>query len=132
MQRDRWLTRHLLSAADRLMHVPNAQPPEPRDWEVRATHTVHHIPYQLAQFWDVGVSHETVDSGMVFDSFGEGEGAAYKRWLTHAICDYYGLESKSVTLANPSRRVVYVGIKEGQRRHGSHLKHFPRPMWELC
>ncbi|CAI6090139.1 unnamed protein product [Clonostachys chloroleuca] len=241
-QRRRWEN-------DRLMHVPNAQPPEPRDWEVRATHTVHHIPYQLAQFWDVGVrqrvedktarlaaqrkkqqlksgsatglgagevprdlresakrspvvrswvraleepvrgylraradereqdllddsaagemdsddeeivfvgrsgamrelngkgggggwkrahrevSHETVDSGMVFDSFGEGEGAAYKRWLTHAICDYYGLESKSVTLANPSRRVVYVGIKEGQRRPGSHLKHFPRPMWELC
>jgi hypothetical protein len=43
------------------MHVPNAQPPEPRDWEVRATHTVHHIPYQLAQFWDVGVRQRVED-----------------------------------------------------------------------
>ena len=40
---------------DRLMHVPNVQPPLPTDWEVHATHPVHHIPYQIAQFWDRGV-----------------------------------------------------------------------------
>lgn len=38
------------------MHVPNAQPPLPSDWEVRPTHTVHYdLPYHLAQFWDCGM-----------------------------------------------------------------------------
>ncbi|CAK7211262.1 hypothetical protein SBRCBS47491_001063 [Sporothrix bragantina] len=48
-QRRRWEN-------DRLMHVPNAQPPLPSDWEVRPTHTVHYdLPYHLAQFWDCGM-----------------------------------------------------------------------------
>ena len=33
-QRRRWEN-------DRLMHVPNAQPPQPGDWEAHPTHTVH-------------------------------------------------------------------------------------------
>ncbi len=38
------------------MHVPNAQPPLPSDWEVRPTHPVHHnLPYHVAQFWDRGL-----------------------------------------------------------------------------
>ncbi|KAL1891853.1 hypothetical protein Sste5346_007397 [Sporothrix stenoceras] len=48
-QRRRWEN-------DRLLHVPNAQPPLPSDWEVRPTHTVHYnLPYHLAQFWDRGL-----------------------------------------------------------------------------
>lgn len=44
------------------MHVPNAQPPQPADWEVHPTHTVHaHVPYQLAQFWDRGVRQRIED-----------------------------------------------------------------------
>ncbi|KAF4993074.1 hypothetical protein FDECE_13520 [Fusarium decemcellulare] len=242
-QRRRWEN-------DRLMHVPNAQPPLPSDYEVHPTHPIHRVPYQLAQFWDRGVrqrveektirlqtarkkqqlktgsatglgagevprdlreatkrspvvrmwvraleepvrqflcsqqamseaeavaadedadsaaeqmdsddeeivfvgrngamrelrekkarwkhahrevSQETVDSGMVFDSFGTDESAAFKRWLTHSISDYYGLASRSVTLANPSRRVVYVGLKT---THGAlPLRVIPRPMWEVC
>ena len=38
------------------MHVPNAQPPLPSDWEVHPTHKVHYnLPYHLAQFWDCGM-----------------------------------------------------------------------------
>lgn len=40
---------------DHLLGVPNAQPPQPVDWEVRPTHPTHRVPYQLAQFWDRGV-----------------------------------------------------------------------------
>lgn len=77
------------------------------------------------------VSKMTVDSGMVFDSFGDDDSAAYKRWLTHSISDYYGLESRSVTVANTERKVVYVGFKaEGcAPRRASTL---PRPLWEAC
>lgn len=54
-QRRRWEN-------DRLMHVPNAQPPQPGDWEAHPTHTVHaHVPYQLAQFWDRGVRQRVED-----------------------------------------------------------------------
>lgn len=256
-QRRRWEN-------DRLMHVPNAQPPEPLDWEARPTHVVHAhgVPYQLAQFWDRGVRQrvedktarlaatrkaqqlksgsatglragevprdlrettkrapavrswvrvleepvrqflqsrsfteqqhdddrdgngdgngevepddagdrtstdddddeqivfagrksglrtqrqrgqwkmahrelgdQTVDQGMVFDSFGDDESAAFKRWLTHSISDYYGLESTSVVLKNPSRKVVYVRIKQIYQQTSPPLRQFPRPLWELC
>lgn len=43
------------------MHVPNVQPPEPVDWEVHPTHPIHHVPYQLAQFWDRGVRERVED-----------------------------------------------------------------------
>jgi hypothetical protein len=43
---------------DRLMHVPNAQPPEPSDWEHRPTHPVVHVPYQIAAAWDLRVRAE--------------------------------------------------------------------------
>ncbi|KAF4445116.1 hypothetical protein F53441_10958 [Fusarium austroafricanum] len=242
-QRRRWEN-------DRLMHVPNAQPPLPSDFEVHPTHPIHRVPYQLAQFWDRGVrkqvedktarlqaerkrqqlktgsatglgagevprdlreatkrspvvrtwvrsleepvrqylasqhamaeikatnadedadsaaeqmdsddeeivfvgrngamrqlrekratwkhahrevSQETVDSGMLFDSFGTDESAAFKRWLTHAISDYYGIQSRSVNLSNPTRRVVYVGLKTSQG--ALPLRTLPRPMWEVC
>lgn len=232
---------------DRLVGVPNAQPPLPSDWEVRPTHPTHRVPYQLAQFWDAGarqraedrgarlaaarkeqqrsrgtatglrrgevprdlresakrtpavaawvrsleepvraflrdraaaaarvsgdddreagrsdssgddgeegeeqivfrgrraagaagkwktarreVERETVGEGVVFDSFGDGEAAAYKRWLTHSISDYYGLESRSVTLPDPSRKVVYVGFR---KRDAGGSRQVPRPLWEIC
>ncbi|KAF7544226.1 hypothetical protein G7046_g9825 [Stylonectria norvegica] len=78
------------------------------------------------------VSQETVDSGIAFESFGNDETAAFKRWLTHSISDYYGLESRSVTLANPSRRVVYVGLRQVRRQKTPLLSSLPRPLWELC
>jgi hypothetical protein len=38
------------------MHVPNAQPPLPTDWEVHPTHPVLPVvPYALAQYWDRGL-----------------------------------------------------------------------------
>ncbi|PNP46780.1 hypothetical protein TGAMA5MH_01732 [Trichoderma gamsii] len=257
-QRRRWEN-------DRLVDVPNVQPPEPIDWEVHPTHPIHRVPYQLAQFWDHGVrqriqdktaklqaarkkqqlkagsatglgigevprdlrestkrspvirtwvkaleepmrqymanerqrrraeeqqrqadngrdedldsaaeemdsddeeivfvgrngrmrdmqqkraaaaaaqyrmahrevSQETVDSGLLFDSFGDDlETAAFKRWLAHAVADYYGLTSRSVTLAN-AQRVVYVGLKQAPRLQKAvpPLVQLPRPLWEIC
>lgn len=268
---------------DRLLHVPNAQPPLPSDWEVHPTHPSHHVPYALASFWDCGlrqhvdkksakvaaqrkrqqlatgaatglgrgevprdlresakrspvvktwvraleepvrlylqghslgaanaaaapapdpaaasatssdeldsedeeivfvgrkkaaaavaastpsavpaprggwrlahreVQDETVDHGMVFDAFGDHESApfkyaallyvcvmwlltvdVYRRWLTHSISDYYGLESSSVIVQNPARKVVYVKLGKTQRKQGVSGKQFPRPLWEVC
>ncbi|KAL7793062.1 R3H-associated N-terminal domain-containing protein [Trichoderma ceciliae] len=79
------------------------------------------------------VSQETVDSGLVFDSFGDDESAAFKRWLTHAISDYYGLTSRSVTLAN-AQRVVYIGLEQMSRLQSAvpPLAKLPRPLWEIC
>ena len=45
-----WLT--FWSLTDRLLNVPNAQPPLPSDWEVRPTHPVRSVPYFLAPLWD--------------------------------------------------------------------------------
>ena len=47
---------------DRLLHVPNAQPPLPSDWEVRPTYPVHTVPYYLAPLWDAGVRHRAEES----------------------------------------------------------------------
>lgn len=41
--------------SDRLLHVPNVQPPLPSDWEVHPTYPVHSVPYYLAPLWDAGV-----------------------------------------------------------------------------
>ncbi|KAH8803196.1 R3H-associated N-terminal domain-containing protein [Xylogone sp. PMI_703] len=49
-RRQRWENDHLL-------HVPNAQPPLPSDWEVHPTYPVHAVPYHLAPLWDGGVRH---------------------------------------------------------------------------
>lgn len=46
-----------IAFADHLLHVPNAQPPLPSDWEVRPTYPVHNVPYYLAPLWDAGVRH---------------------------------------------------------------------------
>lgn len=257
---------------DRLVNVPNVQPPLPSDFQVHATHAIHHIPYQVASFWDRGLrdlvdernatytarrkkaagvvpvagaraevgkvpkelrttakrtpavkswlrvleepvrdfmiergvakpaesSEDEMDSedeeivfvgrngtmrdgampkekgwkkarrehgrgqaesGLVLDSLGDDEAGAFKyaflirtdpilslarelatncpclrrRWLTHSISDYYGLESRSVTVGKPSRRVVYVGIKQVNPRHGSPRvrSDLPPPLWEL-
>ncbi|OAA32205.1 hypothetical protein AAL_01537 [Moelleriella libera RCEF 2490] len=50
-QRRRWEN-------DRLVGVPNVQPPLPTDWEVRPTHRVCRVPYQVAQFWDHGIRQQ--------------------------------------------------------------------------
>ncbi|KAK4144565.1 R3H-associated N-terminal domain-containing protein [Dichotomopilus funicola] len=77
-------------------------------------------------------------------------GGAFKRWLTHSISDYYGLDSKSALVGNPARRVIYVGVKPNPRpktkqqhaaagvhHHQSHtselgrLPALPPPLWEM-
>ena len=56
-----------------------------------------------------------------------------RRWLTHSISDYYGLESRSVSVGNPARRVVYVGVKPVGKRGGlPGWVELPRPLWEVC
>ncbi|KAK3905947.1 R3H-associated N-terminal domain-containing protein [Staphylotrichum tortipilum] len=238
-QRRRWEN-------DRLIHVPNVQPPLPSDWQIHPTHRVlPTVPYQLAQFWDKGLreraeaqhrrknnSHAAAASsssgdpeaghvprdlratakrtpavkswlrvleepvrqfvverglavaapaaaagdsssdetdlddeeivfvgrngrmrdgkpwkkaerqvagqrqevGMVLDAMEEGDGGAFKRWLTHSISDYYGLDSKSVMIGNPARRVVYVGVKQkqaGPRHKPPSRPVLPPPLWEM-
>lgn len=221
-QRRRWEN-------DRLVHVPNVQPPEPRDFLVLPTHPVRNVPYQATAVWDLRVraeveakktaaarkkqknaqtlgdekitgrvprelfgrakktpairtwvrsleepvrqflvereaarepeSEDTEDeeivfvgrngsmrdgwkrakresqgqkqeNGMVFDSLGDDESSAFKRWITHSISQYYGLVSRSVIVDN--RKVVYVGVKEMKTGHAPMLTELPRPLWELC
>ncbi|KAK1594125.1 R3H-associated N-terminal domain-containing protein [Colletotrichum navitas] len=232
-QRRRWEN-------DRLVGVPNAQPPLPSDWEVRPTYPVQVVPYQVAQFWDTGlrqriedktsrlqaqrkkqqrkdgsatglgvgevprdlrdtakrtpavrgwvrvleepvraflaerneasdaegdsedeeivfvgrrqgtaatgggvgwkkarreVGSEPIDTGMVFDALGaDDESASFKRWLTHSISDYYGLQSHSVTTGEPARKVVYVTVRDPDTSRAGPKKRtgLPRPLWEMC
>lgn len=35
-------------------------------------------------------------------------------------------------MTNPSRKVVYVRLNQTQQRGAVTMKHFPRPLWELC
>lgn len=74
----------------------------------------------------------------------------HRRWLTHSISDYYGLDSKSALVGNPARRVIYVGVKPNpkskpKQQHaavGAHhyqsrtselgkLPALPPPLWEM-
>lgn len=59
-----------------------------------------------------------------------------RRWLTHSISDYYGLDSKSVFLGNPARKVVYIGLKQvgnGPKRRAAPARQMliPPPLWEM-
>ena len=50
-----------------------------------------------------------------------------RRWLTHSISDYYGLDSRSVEVGTPAKKVVYIGIKQVQLPK----RELPRPLWEM-
>ena len=54
------------SRTDRLVHVPNVEPPLPADWAVGPTHPVHHVPYQLAQYWDKGLRERVEERKAAF------------------------------------------------------------------
>ncbi|KAI0818100.1 R3H-associated N-terminal domain-containing protein [Xylaria sp. FL0064] len=78
-------------------------------------------------------SGATQDEGMLFDAFGDADGGAFRRWITHSISDYYGLHSRSVLVGEPKRKVVYVGIKQMKTGHAPPVRaDLPRPLWELC
>ncbi|KAF2965234.1 hypothetical protein GQX73_g8331 [Xylaria multiplex] len=78
-------------------------------------------------------SGTTRDEGMLFDAFGDEDGGAFRRWITHSISDYYGLQSRSVLVGDPKRKVVYVGIKQMRTGHAPPVRaDLPRPLWELC
>lgn len=46
------------------MGVPNAQPPQPSDYEVHPTHPIHHIPYAIATYWDRGLQKVSVNRAL--------------------------------------------------------------------
>ncbi|KAF2113491.1 R3H-associated N-terminal domain-containing protein [Lophiotrema nucula] len=46
---------------DRLLNNPYAEPPSPKDWEIRPTHPVHHVPYYLAPLWDAGLAKRNAE-----------------------------------------------------------------------
>ncbi|KAK0663032.1 hypothetical protein QBC41DRAFT_329359 [Cercophora samala] len=79
------------------------------------------------------------ERGMVLDTAGDDEvGGAFKRWLTHSISDYYGLDSKSVLVqgqGSKEKKVIFVGVKKQQQRKVA-LKEqllpvLPPPLWEM-
>ncbi|CAK7273884.1 hypothetical protein SEPCBS119000_005886 [Sporothrix epigloea] len=76
------------------------------------------------------VNQVPVDSGILFDSLGDGETGSFKRWIAHSLSEYYGLTSQS-TNTNGSNRVVYVSLREEAMRAGAGPILIPRPMWEL-
>lgn len=56
---------------------------------------------------------------------------SHRRWLTHSISGYYGLDSRSVTMGTPARRCVYIGIREIDVKKGRDIwTDLPRPLWE--
>ncbi|KAK4663135.1 hypothetical protein QC763_600210 [Podospora pseudopauciseta] len=79
------------------------------------------------------------ERGMVLDTAGDDEvGGAFKRWLTHSISDYYGLDSKSVLVqgqGSKGKKVIFVGVKKQQQRKVAvkeqHLPVLPPPLWEM-
>ncbi|CAN8102342.1 unnamed protein product [Discula destructiva] len=78
------------------------------------------------------VADHAVDRGMIYDSLEDGESGSFKRYLTHSISSYYGLESRSVDMGTPPRRCVYIGIKTVDPKIGSQMcLELPRPLWEL-
>ncbi|KAI0199163.1 R3H-associated N-terminal domain-containing protein [Astrocystis sublimbata] len=76
----------------------------------------------------------TQDEGMLFDALGDEDGGAFRRWITHSISEYYGLQSQSVFVGEPKRKVVYVGVKQMKTGHAPDVLYadLPRPLWELC
>ncbi|KAI1261043.1 hypothetical protein F5Y18DRAFT_213927 [Xylariaceae sp. FL1019] len=75
------------------------------------------------------------DEGMLFDTHGDEDGGSFRRWVTHSISDYYGLQSRSVLVGEPKRKVVYVGVREMRTGHAPppmHAEALPRPLWTLC
>ncbi|OAA66752.1 hypothetical protein SPI_01328 [Niveomyces insectorum RCEF 264] len=77
------------------------------------------------------VDRQQVEAGVVFDALGDDESGSFKRWLTHSVADYYGLNSRSATVDSPPRRIVYVTLRDGATRPESGPILVPRPMWEL-
>lgn len=49
----------LKTNADRLIGVPNTEPPLPVDFLPRPTHPVNHVPYHVAQYWESGIRQRT-------------------------------------------------------------------------
>ncbi|KAK5657800.1 hypothetical protein OQA88_2873 [Cercophora sp. LCS_1] len=73
-----------------------------------------------------------LQEGIVLDTIGDDESGPFRRFLTHSISEYYGLSSKSVTVGNPARRVVYIGVKQPGKRHAPPLRMvLPPPLWEM-
>ncbi|KAK3294325.1 R3H-associated N-terminal domain-containing protein [Chaetomium fimeti] len=89
----------------------------------------------------VAGGQEGGERGLVLEMEMEEEagGGALKRWLTHSISDYYGLDSKSAMVGTPARRVVYVGVKQKQTQTQTATRHnpptrrsmLPPPLWEM-
>ncbi|KAK7726254.1 hypothetical protein SLS53_007705 [Cytospora paraplurivora] len=48
----------------RLIDVPNIEPPEPEDWLPRPVYPVHHIPYQVASYWDRGLRQQVEEKNV--------------------------------------------------------------------
>ncbi|KAH6632323.1 R3H-associated N-terminal domain-containing protein, partial [Chaetomium tenue] len=98
-------------------------------------------PWKPARRQVAGQGQGEGERGLVLEMEMEEEagGGAFKRWLTHSISDYYGLDSKSVMVGTPARRVVYVGAKQkptqqtqtAARQNLPSRPVLPPPLWEM-
>ena len=71
---------------------------------------------------------------LIFDALEGDQGASFGRWMVHAIGQYYGLDTWSVTVGDPARREAYVGIKEVKLKTGGQplqRQALPRPLWAM-
>ncbi|KAF1824409.1 uncharacterized protein K489DRAFT_316914 [Dissoconium aciculare CBS 342.82] len=90
-----------------------------------------------------GASHDAVDrhadaalakDKLIFESLVDDHGAAFGRYLVHAIGTYYGLKTWSVTTTgSPARREAYVSLDvDGPtQRPPLSAADMPRPLWAV-
>jgi len=70
---------------------------------------------------------------LIFQSLLDDHGAAFGRYLVHAIAAYYGLKTWSVTTGSPARREAYVGLKidPKTRRPSLTRSEMPQPLYAV-
>ncbi len=101
---------------DRLIHVPNVQPPLPSDWQIHPTHRVlPTVPYQLAQYWDKGLreraeaqhrQRKNAAGGSATSSFGDTEAGHVPRDLRATAKRTPAVKSFLRVLEEPVRQFV--------------------------
>ena len=110
------------SSLDRLLHVPNVQPPLPSDWEVHPAYPVHAVPYYLAPLWDAGVrtrAEEVATARKVEAAKRAGKGehgkAHIPQELKRKMKKSKGAKSLLMDLEEEVRRFVREGVLRGEK-----------------
>ena len=67
----------------------------------------------------------------LFETATSDPGGSFGRWLVHHIATYYGLNSWSLTVGNPTRREAYIGVRDKKMKTGRRrvTNQLPTPLW---